>query len=159
MKDEHTYGKKMTRKRRKKVIYKGTFISIQTLVIYYILILTNQRNNIRVFRGLDIWDITSIIANSELVIGTSLHVRIIAFAFAIPRVTFSAGRKHESMINHWDYGAIECKIEAIQVDQIFETSMQTMACDAFKTEKYGHLALEMYMEMFQNMIHTMGICS
>ena len=115
--------------------------------------------NIHVFRGLNIWDITSIIANSELVIGTSLHVRIIAFAFAIPRVTFSDRPKHESMINHWDYGAIECKIKAVQVDQIFETALQTMACDAFKTEKYGHLALEMYMEMFQKMIHTMGICS
>ena len=117
------------------------------------------RNNIHVFRGLDIWDITSIIANSELVIGTSLHVRIIAFAFAIPRVTFSARPKHESMINHWDYGAMECKIKAVQVDQIFETALQTMACDAFQTEKYGHLAVEMYMEMFQKMIHTMGICS
>ena len=117
------------------------------------------RNDIHVFRGLNIWDITSIIANSELVIGTSLHVRIIAFAFAIPRVTFSARPKHESMINYWDYGAIECKIKAIQVDQIFETAKQTMACDAFKNEKYGHLALEVYMEMFQNMIHTMGICS
>ena len=31
MKDEHTYGQKMARKGRTKVIYKGTFISIQTL--------------------------------------------------------------------------------------------------------------------------------
>ena len=116
------------------------------------------KNNIHVFRGLDIWDITSIIANSELVIGTSLHVRIIAFAFAIPRVTFSAGSKHKSMINSWDYGAIECKIKAVQVDQIFETALQTMACDAFQTEKYGDLAVEMYMEMFHKMIHTTGIC-
>ena len=32
MKDEHTYGKKMARKVRTKVIYKGTFICIQTLL-------------------------------------------------------------------------------------------------------------------------------
>ena len=31
MKDEHTYCKKMARQGRKKVICKGTFISIQTL--------------------------------------------------------------------------------------------------------------------------------
>ena len=31
MKDEHTYGKKMARKGRTKVIYKGTFISKQSL--------------------------------------------------------------------------------------------------------------------------------
>ena len=32
MKDEHTYGKKMARNGRTMVIYKGTFISIQTLI-------------------------------------------------------------------------------------------------------------------------------
>ena len=32
MKDKHTYGKKMARKGRTKVIYKGTFISDQSLV-------------------------------------------------------------------------------------------------------------------------------
>ena len=31
MKDEHTYGKKMARNGRTKVIYKGTFVSIQSL--------------------------------------------------------------------------------------------------------------------------------
>ena len=32
MKDEHTYGKKMARKGCTKVIYKGTFVSEQSLV-------------------------------------------------------------------------------------------------------------------------------
>ena len=32
MKDDHAYGKKMAGKGRTKVIYKGTFISIQTLL-------------------------------------------------------------------------------------------------------------------------------
>ena len=32
MKDEHTYGTKMARKGRTKVMYKGTFICIQTLL-------------------------------------------------------------------------------------------------------------------------------
>ena len=34
VKDEHTYGKKMARKGRTKVIYKGTFVSKQSLYIY-----------------------------------------------------------------------------------------------------------------------------
>ena len=34
MKDKHTYGKKMARKGRTKVIYKGTFISKQSLFTY-----------------------------------------------------------------------------------------------------------------------------
>ena len=32
VKDEHAYGKKMARKGCTKVIYKGTFISIQSLI-------------------------------------------------------------------------------------------------------------------------------
>ena len=31
MKDEHTYGKKIAKKGRTKVTYKGTFVCIQTL--------------------------------------------------------------------------------------------------------------------------------
>ena len=31
VKDEHTYGEKMARKNRTKVIYKGTFVSKQSL--------------------------------------------------------------------------------------------------------------------------------
>ena len=41
MKDEHTYGEKMAKNGRNKVIYKGTFVSIQTLpcvgmIIFYL---------------------------------------------------------------------------------------------------------------------------
>ena len=39
VKDEHTYGKQMARKDRTKVIYKGTFISKQSLIIYKVPIL------------------------------------------------------------------------------------------------------------------------
>ena len=35
MKDSHTYGQKMARNGRTKVIYKGTFISIQTLDVLW----------------------------------------------------------------------------------------------------------------------------
>ena len=35
MKDKHTHGKKMARKGRTKVIYKGTFVSEQSLHVYF----------------------------------------------------------------------------------------------------------------------------
>ena len=38
MKDEHTYGKKMARNGLTKVIYKGTFVSIQSLHHYFLII-------------------------------------------------------------------------------------------------------------------------
>ena len=39
MKDEHTYCEKMARNGRNTVIYKGTFVSNQSLYVYYMLIL------------------------------------------------------------------------------------------------------------------------
>jgi len=116
-------------------------------------------NRTDIFTGLNIWDITSLIANAELVIGTSLHVRVIAFAYSVPRVTFNAGGKHLAMIKYWDFGAIACNIEVTLATGIYKTALATMRCKEFKNEKHSHLAEKMYMEMFARMIDKMGICT
>ena len=41
MKDKHTYGKKMARQGRTKVIYKGTFVSKQSLLTQHSLSFIN----------------------------------------------------------------------------------------------------------------------
>jgi len=116
-------------------------------------------NNVHIFESLNIWDITSLIANSKLAIATSLHVRIIAFAFSIPRVTFSAEPKHTSMIENWDFAAKKCQIWATNVDKIFPTAMKTMNCDAFRNETYSYHASRAYKEIFYDMIKIMGFCN
>ena len=116
-------------------------------------------NNVHIFESLNIWDITSLIANSKLAIATSLHVRIIAFAFSIPRVTFSAEPKHTSMIENWDFGAKKCQIWATDVDKIFPTAMKTMNCDAFRNETYSYRASRAYKEKFYDMIKILGFCN
>ena len=116
------------------------------------------RSNIHIFEGLDIWDISSLIAHSELVIATSLHVRIIAFAFSIPRTTFSPTQKHNSMINHWDFGALNCTIGATDTSHIYETAIATLNCSAFQNEDYSLRATQMYKTVFKTMIATMEIC-
>jgi hypothetical protein len=42
--------------------------------------------SVRVFESLDIWDICALIASSRGYCGSSLHGRIVAMAFALPRV-------------------------------------------------------------------------
>lgn len=54
------------------------------------------------FDSLNIWDICNVISNSKLVIGTSLHVRILSQQFLRPRVTLDAKGKHRSFIEKWD---------------------------------------------------------
>jgi hypothetical protein len=42
--------------------------------------------SVRVFESLDVWDICALIANSRGYCGSSLHGRIVAMAFALPRI-------------------------------------------------------------------------
>jgi len=118
-------------------------------------------DNISIFRKLNIWDISSLIANAELVIGTSLHVRIVSFAFSVPRVTFDVENenKHRSMIGGWDFGAMACNMSSTKKDQIFQTAMATMNCHEFKNAEHTQKAVKMYMENFQAMIKAMKICT
>lgn len=115
-------------------------------------------DNVHIFSSLDIWDISSLIANSELCIGTSLHVRIIAFAFSVPRVTFNPVNKQTSMIAHWDFGAMTCHIGAASEDGIFQTVQATMACGEYMNEAHSAKAVAMYNDMFRDMIAAMKIC-
>ncbi|CAK0828143.1 unnamed protein product [Prorocentrum cordatum] len=46
---------------------------------------------VTVFEGLNIWDISALISRAKLLISTSLHCRIVAFSFYVPRVTLVWG--------------------------------------------------------------------
>ena len=129
----------------------------------YQTVLENMRaqgfsNNIHVFQGLDIWDITALIAYAELSIGTSLHHRIVAFAFSVPRVTFSPKNKLIRMIQNWDFGAMSCSIGAVTVRQIYQTSKATMECAEYRNEAHSAKAVAMYKDVFRDMIKTLNIC-
>lgn len=61
--------------------------------------------SVQVFQDLNIWSIVALIANAELVISTSLHVRIVAFAYAVPRMyntAFKETSKYEYFVKNWD---------------------------------------------------------
>jgi hypothetical protein len=44
---------------------------------------------VKIFRSLDLWDICALIAASRVYCGSSLHGRIVAIAFALPRLNLA----------------------------------------------------------------------
>ena len=55
-------------------------------------------DKVHFFDGLNIWDICNVISNAKLVLGTSLHVRILSQQFLRPRFTLSVGNKHTEFL-------------------------------------------------------------
>jgi len=65
-----------------------------------------SNNNVKVFKETNVWKICCLIANSHITIGSSLHVRILAFDYSKIRFTITKNldknSKHYSFINKWD---------------------------------------------------------
>jgi hypothetical protein len=63
----------------------------------------------RIFESLHIWDICGLIAGARRFVGTSLHGRIVADAFAVPAVSLEqapgAARKLRAWLDTWQPGA------------------------------------------------------
>jgi hypothetical protein len=71
----------------------------------------------KVFRSLDVWDICALIAGSRAYCGSSLHGRIIAIAFARPRLNLrrpdatGGGSKQQAFAQTWDAAAVPATAE------------------------------------------------
>lgn len=68
--------------------------------------LSRMRARGRIFESLDIWDICALIAGSRGFCGSSLHGRILALDYGLPRVSVAAAAglagKQEAFIRTWD---------------------------------------------------------
>lgn len=54
------------------------------------------------FQGLNIWDICNLISNAKFVASTSLHVRILAQQYCVPRISIAPYIKQVHFIEKWD---------------------------------------------------------
>lgn len=67
-----------------------------------------RAGTVRLCRGLDLWDLCALIATSRGFCGSSLHGRLLAVAYALPRVTLrppGTGHeptKHEAFVATWE---------------------------------------------------------
>jgi len=65
--------------------------------------------SVRVFEDLDVWSIVALIASADLVMSTSLHVRIVSSAFSIPRISlnkYGNGDKYGHFVQNFDKSAL-----------------------------------------------------
>ena len=63
-----------------------------------------------VYKAEHLWKVVGLVSMADVVLSTSLHVRIMAFLHGKPRVTWcEAGGKHERFIRLWDItGSARC---------------------------------------------------
>lgn len=84
----------------------------------------------RLFPSLDIWDICALIAASRGAIGSSLHGRIVALAFNLPRVSLLAPQqgmrpdKASAFAETWEPEALP---RSVPVEDIQQAAMQALA--------------------------------
>lgn len=55
-----------------------------------------------VYEAENIWKVVALVSHAEAVFSTSLHVRIMAFMYFRPRITWCSERKHKDFIRLWD---------------------------------------------------------
>ncbi|MEM5310119.1 polysaccharide pyruvyl transferase family protein [Paraburkholderia sp. JHI869] len=78
------------------------------LAVYERLATRLRADQVRVFASLNIWDICALIAGSRIYCGSSLHGRIVAMAYALPRINIShpdhsfERSKHAAYVRTWE---------------------------------------------------------
>jgi hypothetical protein len=83
-----------------------------------------------IFESLDLWEICALISCSRLTCASSLHARIVAMAFGLPRLTFkdtaSAFTKHKAYLSTWELPALQ---EVVSLDRIADAAALALGCD------------------------------
>ncbi len=98
-----------------------------------------RASSVRVFESLDVWDICALIASARAYCGSSLHGRIVAMAFALPRVNLCHpscapdSGKQAAFAATWDEGGFA----TIGVARIAETIVHMLGRDRLAGDRAG----------------------
>lgn len=105
----------------------------------------------QLFRSLDLWDICALIANSQAYCGSSLHGRIVALAFALPRVNLrhpvgmGGSSKQAAFASTWDEASLPT---AVEVSDIAAGIHSALAVDRVKLQDTARRLARLYREGF-----------
>jgi hypothetical protein len=105
-----------------------------------------------VFRSLDVWDICALIARSRGFIGSSLHGRIVATAFALPRVSVRHPAfglrvtKQAAFAATWDDTDTTASVE---IDEIARATIDALATDPARRVRKARELEEAYRAGFE----------
>lgn len=119
-------------------------------LICYEHLAARMRKDTRIFRSLDIWDICALIAASRGYLGSSLHSRIIAMAYGMPRVSLShpsygkCVTKQGAYAATWDLPDLSSVVEVHNVARgvrdafaVDRMRLQTLAADLVTIYRSG----------------------
>ena len=102
-----------------------------------------------VYESERVFNVVATIAGSEAVLGTSLHVRIMAFIFHKPRVTWCTGKKHSHFINKWDAPDFRtCGTVPTTLALLKKYMGPTPEVTQEQTKEYYELMVKMYLKSF-----------
>ncbi|MDP1704679.1 MAG: polysaccharide pyruvyl transferase family protein, partial [Sulfurimicrobium sp.] len=88
-----------------------------------------QSPAVKIFTSLNLWAICALIAHSRAYSGSSLHGRIVAMAFALPRVNLrhpsetSPQTKQEAYATTWEEPGMPISVEVPCIDQGIREAM------------------------------------
>lgn len=109
--------------------------------------------SVTVFGSLDVWDICALIANSRAYCGSSLHGRIVAMAFALPRVNL----RHPQATKHpgkqaafaatWEEPGVPATVE---VGDIAQGIGDALALDPAQLRRSARLLVTQYRQGFDS---------
>jgi len=108
-----------------------------------------------VYEAEHVWKVVAVISGAEAVLGTSLHIRIMAFIYWKPRITWCTPRndgdgKHDKFISLWDIGSAECLQNSSQTWSVlsgyFGSNANSTQLETTKISYYK--AVKKYLEGF-----------
>jgi hypothetical protein len=107
--------------------------------------------SVKVFRSLDLWDTCALIANSRAYCGSSLHGRIVAMAFALPRVNLrgpvstSHPGKQAAFAATWEETSVPATVD---VREIAEGIRHALALDPEQLQRTARRLVTQYRQGF-----------
>ncbi|MBB2926509.1 polysaccharide pyruvyl transferase family protein [Paraburkholderia silvatlantica] len=111
--------------------------------------------HVRVFASLNVWDICALIAGSRIYCGSSLHGRIVAMAYALPRANIShpyhssEGGKHEAYVQTWEAAGLA---GVVNPDSLAETLANALAADCASLRETAAALARRYRTEFETMV-------
>ncbi|MCX5542791.1 polysaccharide pyruvyl transferase family protein [Paraburkholderia sp. CNPSo 3076] len=111
--------------------------------------------HVRVFASLNVWDICALIAGSRIYCGSSLHGRIVAMAYALPRVNIShpdhsfAGSKHAAYMRTWEAAGLT---GVVNLDNLADAVANALATDRESLRETASALARRYRMEFETVV-------
>lgn len=110
--------------------------------------------------NLNIWMISALISQATLLVSTSLHTRIVAYAFQVPRFTLLPGGKQRQFIDTIDTAAPEIRVslsprsdKEVQKGSNYIIDTMKNNAEAFKNKAHYDTTMKKYMN---KVLHPMA---